>query len=218
MRMTTFLLISLITSGSWLFAQSEEPVSVTAIVEPDSGKDQIRVEDLKIEFKFAGYGYYLPSDYPVMREIPLENGEIVSLDKIAEATFRARRVQWKKFIPENERANYDDVDKDGYRHWSAVEVDTWIRDWDGNVIKSRIKRPEYSDVFLIGRTSRGAYSLQIDQENNKTVHVIFEPNFVMQCPKDKSHVFPNSSYVYCPYCGKKLKRIMKPATLGSSKP
>lgn len=186
-------------------------VAVTAFVEPDSGKEQIRVTDLKLDFRFAGYGYYLPSNYPVSESIPLENGEVVKLENIAEATFKARRVRWKKFIPEEERKNYTDVDSEGYRHWSAVEVECWIRDWEGNDTRSRIKRPDYSDVYLVGKTNRGEYGLQIDQENSKTVHVIFEPNFIMQCEKDKSHLFPNSSYVYCPFCGSKLKKIKKPA-------
>ena len=83
-------------------------------------------------------------------------------------------------------------------------------DWEGNVISSRIKRPEYADVFLIGETSRGEFKLQVDQENNKKVFVKFEPNFIMQCSKDQTHIFPNRSFKYCPLCGNKLKKIKKP--------
>ena len=56
-----------------LFAQEDGVISVTANVTPDSGKaDFIKVSDLKIKLKFSGYGVYMPSDYPVLRDIPLE--------------------------------------------------------------------------------------------------------------------------------------------------
>ena len=189
---------------------SVEFVPVSAYVEPDSGKEHIKVENIQLDFKFAGLGYYLPSKYPILNEIPLENGEIVLLSKIAEATFKPIRVEWKKFIPENERKNTDDVDNAGYQHWKAVEVDCFLKDWNGNIIKSRMKRPDYSDIFLVGATSRGKFSLQVDQENGKIIHVLFQPNFILQCSKEKKHLFPNSMHKYCPHCGGELKKIPKP--------
>lgn len=207
---TTSIPILLLVITIWYSQAIADGSSITAMISPDSGENQIKVKELQLDFKFAGYGYYMPAQYPIADEIPLENGEIVQLANIAEATFSASRVNWKKFIPETERKNYAKVANDGYRHWSAVEVEVWLRDWDGNITESRIKRPDYADVFLIGKTQRGDYSLQIDQENNKTVHVVFEPTFILQCTKDKSHLFPNSSYQFCPYCGSKLKKINKP--------
>jgi hypothetical protein len=207
---TTSIQILLLVITIWYSQGLSDDPSITAMIAPDSGENQIKVRELKLDFKFAGYGYYMPSNYPLADEIPLENGEIVQLENIAEATLNASRVQWKKFISEPERKNYTDIADDGYRHWSAIEVDVWLRDWDGNITSSRIKRPEYADVFLVGITQRGDFSLQIDQENNKTVQIIFEPTFILQCTKDKTHLFPNSSFQFCPYCGSKLKRINKP--------
>ena len=207
---TTSIQILLLVITIWYSQVLSDVPAITAMVAPDSGENQIKVKELKLDFKFAGYGYYMPSNYPLADEIPLENGEIVQLENIAEATFVAKRVQWKKYIPEPERKNFTDVDNDGYRQWSAIEVEVQLRDWDGNITNSRIKRPDYADVFLVGKTQRGDYSLQIDQENNKTVHVVFEPTFILQCTKDNAHLFPNSTFQFCPYCGSKLKRINKP--------
>ncbi len=189
-----------------LFAQPESKISFNAYVSPDSSKESIHVTALKIDFKFAGYGTYVPTEYPTLTELPLETGERISFDKISEATFRAERVQWKQFVDASQRHQYDSVDEQGYRHWSDVEVVAMVKDWEGEIIRSRIARPEVSDVFLSGKTSRGDFRLQIDQENNKTVYVVFEPLFSMVCTKDASHVFPNSSWTFCPICGSKLKR------------
>lgn len=207
----TVLFVFLLCQATFLFAQEKTDIPITAFVEPDSGQEAIKVLDLKLDFKFGGYGVYIPADYPTLKEIPLENGEIVHLDHIAEMTLRPKRVHWKKFIAEDQRKDYKDIDAEGYRHYSTVEVEAELRDWDGTVSKSRIKRPEYADVYLKGKTPHGEFSLQIDQENGKTVHLTFEPAFILQCPKDKSHLFPNSKYKYCPYCGTKLKRIENPA-------
>jgi hypothetical protein len=203
----TYLLLLLPLKYSVLGA---EIYPISAFVEPDSGKEQIKVQDIQLDFKFTGYGYYLPSRYPIYDEIPLENGEMVKLSKIAEATFTPIRVQWKKYIPANERNKYDGVDNTGYRHWRAVEVDCCLKDWNGTTTRSRIKRPDYSDIFLVGQTNRGEFNLQIDQENGKVIHLVFEPQFIMLCSKDKSHLFPNSIYKYCPFCGNKLEKIQKP--------
>ncbi len=210
-RFKILLLFFILCETAFLPAQSKTDFPVTALVEPDSGKEAIRVRDLKLDFKFAGYGVYLPADYPTLKEIPLENGEIVHLDHIAEMTLKPTRVYWKKFIAEDERKDYTNIDAEGYRHYSTVEVEARLRDWDGTVSNSRIKRPEYADVYLKGKTSHGEFALQIDQENGKTVHVTFKPTFIMQCPKNKSHLFVNSDYKFCPYCGTKLKRIENPA-------
>ena len=183
----------------------KEPV-LTAYVEPDSGKTSIRVSEVQLSFKFAGYGVYNPEDYPVMNKIPLENGMTIKLNQIAEMQFRAERVSWKKFIPQKERHQYKDVDEEGYRRWSAVEVNAKIKDWDGKSFNSRILRPEFADIYLTGQTNNGVYNLQIDQENDKVIHVVFEAEFVMQCEKDHQHIFPNKSWKYCPLCGAKLKK------------
>jgi len=189
-----------------LLAQSEGKQGFNAYVSPDSARESIYVTALKIDFKFAGYGTYIPAEYPTLTELPLETGERISFDKIAEATFKAERVQWKQFVDPDQRHQYESVDEQGYRHWSDVEIVATVKDWEGETIRSRIARPEVSDVFLSGKTSRGDFRLQIDQENNKTVHVVFEPLFSMVCAKDASHVFPNSSWTFCPICGSKLKR------------
>ncbi len=199
---------SLFLASEAVLGQDSEEIRVNAKVEPDSGKGSIQVFDLKLDFEFAGYGVYIPAEYPTLTVIPLETGERVRLDKIAKATFKGTRVFWKKWIEPSERKKYDNVDSDGYYHWSDIEVAVTILDWNGQKTKSRIKRPEFSDVYLVGRTPRGDFKLQLDQENGKTVVVVFEPNFIMMCPNDKTHVFPNADYIYCPKCGAKLEKVI----------
>jgi hypothetical protein len=206
-RFSAFVVLLFLSS---LFAQSNNLTMVDAIVYADSTAQGIKVKNLKMDFKFAGYGVYIPANYPVVTEIPLENGEVINFENVAEARFKGERVNWKKYIEKDERHNYRNLDKEGYYHWSAIEVNTKIRDWDGNTTQSRIKRPDNSDIYLIGSTPRGDFELQIDQENDKTVIVEFEPNFIMQCTQNPSHVYPNVNWKYCPKCGGDLKRIKKP--------
>ncbi len=188
-------------------AQISKQVAVRALVAADSAGIYINVKDLSLDFVFTGIGMYLPSDYPIVTELPLENGERIRFDKIREATFQAVRVSKNEYIEPAMRHKYSTVDKRGYRHWSDVEVDVWVKDWDGNELKSRIFRPPHADIFLRGETTRGNFKLQLDIENEKLVHVMFRPNFVMQCTEVKSHIFPNMDYQFCPYCGKPLHKL-----------
>jgi hypothetical protein len=206
-----FLIACILSMGasSLLLAQSETKVDFSAYVFPDSSKPtSVYVTGLKLDFKFAGYGTYIPSEYPTLTELPLETGERISFEKIAEITFKAERVQWKQYVEPEQRHQYDSVDEQGYRYWSDVEVVALVKDWQGESIRSRIVRPEISDVYLSGKTPRGEFRLQIDQENNKNIHVVFEPLYKMICAKDVSHIFPNSSWTFCPICGGKLKKMM----------
>lgn len=182
---------------------------IRARVSADSGKYYVEVNNLLLDFVFAGYGLYAPGDYPILTEIPLENGEKVRFDRIKEITMTPERVFWKEYIEFEKRKEYINVDENGYRQWSDIEVNIRLVDWENNVIYSRLKRPEESDIYLRGETIRGVLELQVDRENGKKTHVIFRPNFVMQCTGDKSHLFPNSHYVYCPVCGKKLIKLTR---------
>jgi hypothetical protein len=189
------------------YSQNEKLSSFTASVYPDKNADAIEVNHLKLNFTFAGYGVYLPSEYPTLTSIPLEDGEDVNFASIRKLTVTGKRVNWKKYIEPDQRRKYEDIDADGYYHWSDVEVEVTITDWNDKVITSRIKRPDVADVYLVGQTDRGDFRLQLDQENNKTVVVSFKPNFVMQCENDPTHLFPNLNWKYCPICGGKLKKI-----------
>jgi hypothetical protein len=188
--------------------QTSPPRSLSAKVAPDSGESWVAVNDLKLEFTFAGYGYYDPKDYGTLTELPLETGERVEFENIAEMTVTGIRTHWRKYVQPAERDQYDNVDEEvdenGYRTWSDVEADLVIVDWNGKVIRSRIERPELADIYLIGRTARGTFKLQLDQENGKKVHVKFLPVFVMQCSKNSSHTFHNTTWKFCPHCGAEL--------------
>lgn len=191
-------------------AQSDslrEMVKVDAIVYADSGKTGVEVMNLRLEYEFAGYGLYIPEKYPTCQKFSLTNGQSVEFSNVSRAFLRGERVKWKKYIKPQNRSLYPNIDEQGYRHWSDIEVNTRIIDWQGNEIKSRLERPENSDVFLIGKTMQGDFSLQIDQENDKTVVVKFKPRFVMQCTKNEKHLFPNRHYKFCPICGAPLRRI-----------
>jgi len=185
------------------------PLNISARVAADSGHQYISVNNLMLDFVFAGYGLYTPSEYPILTLLPLENGEKIYLNKLKELTFSSERVFWKEYVTEEKRNKFSTIDANGYRHWSDIEVNVRAVDWEKNIIKSRLKRPEYSDVYLRGVTQRGELELQIDQENNKKVHIVFRPQFVMQCQNDKTHLFPNSDFKYCPKCGGKLIRITR---------
>ena len=180
-----------------------------AKIYPDSSKPAILVKNLQLEFIFAGYGVYLPSDYPTVTYFPLESGERINMENIAEVQCRPVRVEWKKYLEPEQRAQNVPVDAQGYRHWSDVEVDITLRDWNGNLVQSRLFRPDISDVFLIGKTDRGDFRLQLDQENGKMVRLEFEPLFIMQCTGDINHLFPNMRWKYCPICGASLKKVSK---------
>lgn len=204
-----FAAIITLFSLSFSLLSQTSPIKISARIAADSGRQYITVQNLMIDFVFAGYGLYTPSEYPILTEMPLENGERILFNKIKEMTLSGERVFWKEFVPIEERSKFATIDANGYRHWSDIEVNVRATDWEGNVVKSRLKRPEYSDVFLRGETKRGELELQIDQENNKKVHIIFRPQFVMQCTGDKSHLFPNSDFKFCPYCGSPLIRITR---------
>ncbi|MBN1542554.1 hypothetical protein JW992_10440 [candidate division KSB1 bacterium] len=191
-------------------AQDSSSLSTIAKVYADSSSAPATVKNLRLNYKFAGYGIYVPGDYPVVSEFRLENGEIISFTKIAQARLRGERTRWKRYIDPKERGQYAEIDSEGYYQWSDIEVAVHLRDWEGNEIRSRLLRPENSDVFFIGQTQRGDFSLQIDQENNKTVLIEFEALFIMQCEKDASHLFPNSNWKFCPLCGGQLNRIERP--------
>jgi hypothetical protein len=193
------------------FAQIDPQVPVHALVYPDSASSGVFVRDIHLDVRFAGYGVYVPSEYPTLSCIPLENGERVTFDAMSQLTAHARRVHWKTFVEPANRHQYSDVNPDGYRYWSGVEVDVTITGWDGKVIHSRIQRPEVSDVYLSGTTDHGDFRLQLDQENNKTVRVQFDAKYIMQCTDNLKHLFPNMNWKFCPSCGAPLKRINKPA-------
>lgn len=202
-----FVVLFTILSVHISYAQYSKQVAVRGLVAADSGDIYINVKDLSLDFVFTGIGMYLPSDYPIVTELPLENGERIRFDKIREITFRGIRVQKREYIEPNNRYKYDNVDAHGYRHWSDVEVNVWVKDWDGNELVSNIYRPPYADVYLRGETKRGDFKLQVNLENYKVVHIKFRPNFVMQCTNDKTHIFVNLNYKYCPICGRPLKKL-----------
>jgi hypothetical protein len=202
-----FLVFFLLLSAQQGLTQKKQSPGITAFVESDSGKNRIKVENLKLEFKYGGYGVYVISDYPVLTRIPLENGEFVQFSSILSATFRGKRVEWKQYIERENRNEFDNIDDMGFYHWDELEVECVIKDKQDNIIRSRIKRPHLADIFLTGTTDRGDFRLQLDLENGKTVYAILVPDYVMQCIKNSAHVFPNSDWLYCPYCGGKLKRI-----------
>ena len=201
-------IVMLFSLASLLLSQPTS-LNVGARVASDSGQQYINVHNLMIDFVFAGYGLYTPSDYPILTVAPLENGERIHLNKLKEICFSSERVFWKEFVTVDKRDKFTTVDANGYRHWSDIEVNVRAVDWEGNVIRSRLKRPEYSDIYLRGETARGELELQVDQENNKKIHILFRPQFVKQCQGDKSHLFPNSDFKFCPYCGNPLLRITR---------
>ena len=204
-----FVSIVMLFSLTFSVLSQTKSLNISARVAADSGHQYISVHNLMLDFVFAGYGLYTPSDYPILTEIPVENGERIFLNKLKEITFSGERVFWKEFVTEDKRDKFTTVDVNGYRHWSDIEVNVRVVDWEGNVLKSRLKRPEYSDIYLRGETQRGELELQIDQENNKRIHMVFRPQFVMQCKGDKSHLYPNSDFIFCPYCGNQLLRITR---------
>lgn len=190
-------------------AQSGAAALFEAKVYPDSTKPPVVVKQLQLEFIFAGYGVYLPSDYPTLTSFPLETGERVEMENIAEVLCRPVRVEWKKYLEPGQRQDKPTVDAQGYQHWSDVEVELTLKDWSGAVTAARLSRPEISDVYLTGKTDRGDFRLQLDQENGRTVRIEFEPLFIMRCTGDLSHLFPNMRWKYCPLCGSALKKVSK---------
>ncbi|HNW59467.1 MAG TPA: hypothetical protein PKI62_07320 [bacterium] len=203
------ILAILLFSSLAAIAQPDSPHLFEARVYPDSSKPAIQVKNLQLEFVFAGYGVYLPSDYPTMAAFPLESGERIAMENIAEVLCRPVRVQWKKFLEPEQRRADPQIDAEGYRHWSDVEVEVSLKDWNGGTVQSRLFRPEVSDVYITGTTDRGDFRLQLDQENGKLVRIEFEPLFIMQCTGDINHLFPNMKWKYCPLCGASLKKVSK---------
>jgi hypothetical protein len=203
------ILLILFFSSLTTVAQNGSPHIFEAKIYPDSSKPAVQVKNLQLEFVFAGYGVYLPSDYPTVTHFPLESGERISMENIAEMYCQPVRVQWKKYVEPGQRNQNTMVDAQGYHHWSDVEVEITLKDWNGNLVRSRLFRPEISDVYLTGTTDRGDFRLQLDQENGKTVRIEFEPLFIMQCTGDINHLFPNMKWKYCPLCGASLKRVSK---------
>jgi hypothetical protein len=201
------LLPFLLTISTLLHAAPQN--GIRARVAADSGKYYVEVNNLLLDFVFAGYGLYSPGDYPILTEIPLQNGEKVRFDRIKELTFSGERAYWKEFIEPEKRNQYVDVDENGYRKWSDIEVNVYLVDWENNKLVSRLKKPEQANIFIRGETNRGVLELQVDVEKNKKTHIIFRPNFVMQCTGDKSHLFVNSNHQFCPICGQKLIKITR---------
>ncbi len=182
---------------------------IRARVSADSGRYYVEVNNLLLDFVFAGFGLYSPGKYPILTEIPLENGEKVRFDRIKEVTFSAERVYWKEFVEPEKRKEYVDIDENGYRHWSDIEVNVHLVDWENKDLMSRLTKPEQADIFIRGETSRGVLELQLDVENGKKSHIVFIPNFVMQCTSDKTHLFVNSNHQFCPKCGNKLTKLTR---------
>lgn len=187
-------------------AQSTEAISPFAVkIRPDTSQAFIDVANLTLRMEYKGYGLYYPADYPTLTMLPLDNGEIIQFENIKEITLHGERVFWRRYVAPEERNNYLDVDAEGYRRYSDVEVMLQITDWDGKVTKGMLKRPEASDVYFEGKTERGIFRLQIDQENNKIVDVRFMRTVILRCTGDPTHVFENVDYKFCPICGKPLK-------------
>lgn len=191
--------------GSAPDAQKNQKFS--AIVYPDSSGKSVTVNNLRLDFRFAGYGIYLPDNYPSVTYLPLETGENINFQYLIEVTFTGKRVEWKQFVEPERRDEYDNIDKNGYRHWTAVEVQTSVLDLQRNRTESRIDRPDYADVYLKGTTPRGDFKLKLNQENGKTVRIVFKSSLVLQCVKDSTHVFPHSDWKFCPVCGGALKAV-----------
>jgi hypothetical protein len=206
-RRSVFVLLFSVAAATHLAAAPQ--AGVRALVAADSGAYYIDVNNLILDFVFSGYGLYAPGDYPILTEFPLQNGERVRFDRIKEITLAPERVFWKEFVEFERRHEFTSIDEFGYRHWSDIELNVWLIDWEGNSIRSRLRRPQYSDIYLRGETGRGVLELQLDQENGKKVHIIFRPNYVMQCTGNKSHIFPNSSYKFCPLCGSSLIKLTR---------
>lgn len=187
-------------------AQNLDIPSIAQVYAGDSSPS-VRVNNLKLDFRFGGYGVYKPSDYPTITHIPLETGENVQFANIVEVSFTGKRIQWKKFVASDERSEYKNLDLDGYYHWSEIELETSILDTKGERIKVRMKKPEAADVFLIGQTDRGKFELKLNEENSKTVKLIFHPSVILQCTKNPQHVYSNPEWKFCPIDGAPLKKV-----------
>jgi hypothetical protein len=197
---------------SFSAAQTLKPMNSNAKVYPDSSGVFVYVKNVTLNFIFTGYGVYVPEDYPSVTSVPLENGERINFDNIIQMVLRPKRVYWKKIMEPSQQHQLGEIGPDGYRYWSQVETEIFLKTCDGATINSRIQRPDYSDLFICGLTDRGDFKLQIDQENGKTVRIEFEPVFIMQCNKDLGHLYPNKHWKFCPLCGAPLRRINKPVT------
>ena len=203
-------IVLFVLAASIAAAQSTEVISpFTGKIRPDTSQTYIDVANLTLRMEYKGYGLYYPADYPTLTMVPLDNGEIIQFENIKEITLHGERVFWRKYVAPEDRNNYFDVDAEGYRRYSDVEVMLRITDWDGKVTEGMLKRPEASDVYFEGKTERGIFRLQIDQENNKIVHVRFMRTVILRCTGDPAHVFENVDYKFCPICGKPLNKVDK---------
>lgn len=176
----------------------------TASVRTDSTAEPILVQNVLLQLEFRGVGVYFKDDYPTLPAFPMENGEIIRFENVRQAFCRGERVFWRKFVQPELRSNYTDVDAEGYRRYSDVEVRLKLIDYNGKITEGLLKRPDFSDVFLIGKTERGEFRLQLDQENGKTVEINFRKASVRRCKKSPDHIFWQPDYRYCPYCGEEL--------------
>jgi len=204
--------------GAIIFAQDTTAYLIQAKVSADTGLPTVDVAHLRLDFRFAGYGIYQVNDYPLLKHIPLETGEYISFENISNAVFESKKVHWKAFVEPVERIEFENIDSLGFRHWQSIEIYARIKDWKGDTIKARIQRPEESNVFLTGRTKRGDYILKLNTPGYQRIKVDFAPHVTMQCPKEMTHTFPNSSFQYCPYCGIALKRISTNTSIKDSLP
>lgn len=198
---------AVIAPGTGISFGQNLDVPYTAQVYADDSSPSVRVNNLKLDFRFGGYGVYRPADYPIITYIPLETGESVQFSNIVEVSFTGKRVAWKKFVAKDERDDYKNLDPDGYYQWSEVELETSILDTKGERIKVRMKKPEAADVFLIGQTDRGKFELKLNEENSKTVRLIFHPSVILQCTRNPQHVYSNPEWKFCPIDGAPLKKI-----------
>ena len=188
-------------------AASQQEIKYSAFVYPDSTGQSVLVQDIKLDFRFGGIGIYMPDKYPTIKYVPLETGEQIQFPYLLEVLFKGKRVEWKQFVEPDRRDEYDNIDEKGYRHWSEVEVQTTVIDLQRRKIQSRLNRPDYANVYLIGKTEHGDFKLRLDQENGKTVRVVFKHSMIMQCKRDSTHKFPNSDWKYCPICGGQLVAV-----------
>jgi len=217
--MTTLnkVFVMLFSVTLFLLAQEKQVPAFRAQISVNSSQEYILAQQILMDFDFSGFGIYAPADYPLTTKVPLQNGEIIPFDKIKEMTLWSERVIQKKYVSPENRAQYN-VDNQGYRYKSEFVINVTLVDWEGDTLVSRIKQPEYSDVYIRGQTKRGDVEIILDHESDDVVHVVFLPNYVLQCSGDKSHIFPNADYKYCPKCGKLLIKITRYDVLKTKQP
>ena len=97
----------------------------------------VLISDVKLNFSFRGTGMYYLRDYPTLTSIPLINGMMVDLDKIAEVTF----------IKKQEETNE--------KNDTFIKVD--LLAIDGTRVKSVLREPSRASVNLIGKSALGSF-------------------------------------------------------------